>query len=111
MLWLTRYDAELVGSNDPITIDTEDLARRIAAPGVVDDLRSVDMGSADDLLAYFVMGTAGMRKFGSGGVINTDDNLHLEFSAPMSMGVPTQGTERGRFVPVPGISACLTFAL
>jgi spermidine synthase len=37
------------------------------------------------------MGTAGMRKFGSGGVINTDDNLHLEFSAPMSMGVPTQG--------------------
>jgi len=91
MLWLTRNDAELVGSNEPIVIDEKDLARRIAAPGVRDDLRSVDMGSADDFLSYFVMGTEGMRKFGAGGVLNTDDNLHLEFSAPMSMNVPTQG--------------------
>ena len=91
MLWLTRNDAELVGSNDPIVIDEQDLGRRIAAPGVLDDLKSVDMGSAEDFLAYFVMGTAGMKEFGSGGVINTDDNLHLEFSAPMSMDVPTQG--------------------
>jgi spermidine synthase len=49
------------------------------------------MGSADDFLAYYVMGTDGMRAFGSGGVVNTDDNLHLEFSAPLSMDVPTQG--------------------
>ncbi len=91
MLWLTRNDAELVGSNEPIIIDEEDLSRRIAGTGVVDDLRSVDMGSAEDLLAYFVMGTEGMKKFGAGGVTNTDDNLHLEFSAPMSMDVPTQG--------------------
>ncbi len=91
MLWLTRNDAELVGSNDPIVIDEKELGRRIAAPGVVDDLKSVDMGSADDFLDYFVMGTRGMAEFGAGGVRNTDDNLHLEFSAPMSMDVPTQG--------------------
>ena len=90
MLWLTRNDAELVGSNDPIVIDEQDLERRIAAPGVLDDLKSIDMGSAEDFLAYFVMGTRGMRGFGEGGVLNTDDNLHLEFSAPMSMDVPTQ---------------------
>ncbi len=93
MLWLTRNDAELVGSNDPIVIDEQDLERRIAAPGVLDDLKSIDMGSAEDLLAYFVMGTRGMRGFGEGGVVNTDDNLHLEFSAPMSMDVPTQGRD------------------
>jgi spermidine synthase len=91
MLWLTRNDAELVGSNAPIVIDEADLDKRIAAPGVVDDLKSVDMGSADDFLGYFVMGTNGMRAFGAGGVLNTDDNLFLEFSAPMSMDVPTQG--------------------
>jgi spermidine synthase len=93
MLWLTRNDAELVGSNDPIVIDEQDLERRIAAPGVLDDLKSVDMGSAEGFLAYFVMGTRGMREFGEGGVLNTDDNLHLEFSAPMSMDVPTQGRD------------------
>jgi spermidine synthase len=91
MLWLTRNDAELVGSNAPIVIDEADLEKRIAAPGVIDDLKSVDMGSADDFLSYFVMGTNGMREFGAGGVLNTDDNLHLEFSAPLSMDVPTQG--------------------
>jgi spermidine synthase len=91
MLWLTRNDAELVGSNDPILIDEEELGRRIAAPGVFDDLKSVHMGSADDFLSYFVMGTDGMRAFGADGVFNTDDNLHLEFSAPMSMDVPTTG--------------------
>ncbi len=93
MLWLTRNDAELVGSNDPIVIDEQDLERRIAAPGVLDDLKSVDMGSAEGFLAYFVMGTRGMREFGERGVLNTDDNLHLEFSAPMSMDVPTQGRD------------------
>ena len=91
ILWLTRNDAELVGSNDPIVIDEADLEKRIAAPGVADDLKRVDMGSADDFLSYFVMGTDGMRAFGARGVLNTDDNLHLEFSAPMSMDVPTTG--------------------
>ena len=91
MLWLTRNDAELIGSNDPILIDEADLGKRIAAAGVIDDLKSVHMGSADDFLSYFVMGTNGMRAFGAGGVLNTDDNLHLEFSAPLSMDVPTQG--------------------
>jgi len=91
MLWLTRNDAELVGSDDPIVIDEQDLERRIATPGVLEDLRSVDMGSAQAFLAYFVMGTDGMKRFGTEGVVNTDDNLHLEFSAPMSMDVPTQG--------------------
>ncbi|MEW6719329.1 MAG: fused MFS/spermidine synthase [Thermodesulfobacteriota bacterium] len=91
MLWLTRNDAELVGSNEPIVIDETDLARRIAAPGVLDDLKSVEMGSTEDFLSYFVMGTKGMKEFGAGGALNTDDNLFLEFSAPMSMDVPTQG--------------------
>jgi spermidine synthase len=90
-LWLTRNDAELVGSNDPITIDEADLEKRISAPGVVDDLKSVQMGSAENFLNYYIMGADGMRAFGAGGALNTDDNLHLEFSAPMSMDVPTQG--------------------
>jgi len=87
MLWLTHYDAELIGSNSPILIDERDLARRIAHPAVSRDLASVEMGSASDFLSYFVMGTAGVRAFGRNGVVNTDDNLHLEFSAPRSVGV------------------------
>ncbi len=88
MLWLTHYDAELIGSNEPIVIDEVDLDRRIrAVPAIAADLKSVEMGSAADFLSYFVMGTNRLRTFARDGVINTDDNLFLEFSAPRSIGL------------------------
>jgi spermidine synthase len=87
VLWLTQYDAELVGSNAPIAIDEARLAQRMAAPAVATDLAMVEMGSVDDFLSYFVAGTRGLREFASMGVVNTDDNLSLEFSAPRSVGV------------------------
>lgn len=99
MLWLTRNDAELVGSNDPIVIDEAELDRRIAAPGVAGDLMSVNMGSAEDLLSYFVMGTEGLKAFAGDGLVNTDDNLRLEFSAPLSVGVPLMGRNARALYP------------
>ncbi len=89
MIWVTYYDAELVGSNDPIVIDEGALSRRMAVPAIRDDLAPVHMGSAGDLLAFFMMGDAGAWAFGQGGDLNTDDNLLLEFSAPASQGVST----------------------
>lgn len=87
MLFLTQYDAELIGSNAPILIDESELDRRIASePAISNDLKRVMMGSADDLLGYFLMGTQGMREFGADGILNTDDNVYLEFSAPFSVG-------------------------
>jgi spermidine synthase len=86
MVWLTHYDAEIIGSNSPIIIDEEDMDRRIAEPDILRDLEQVTMGSARDFLSYFVMGTEGVRAYSRGGTLNTDDNLYLEFSAPESMG-------------------------
>jgi len=86
MLFLTHYDAELVGSNAPILVDEERLDRRISHTAISADLKRVMMGSADDMLSYFLMGTSGMREFGKDGVVNTDENLYLEFSAPFSIG-------------------------
>ena len=89
LLWLTHYDAELIGSNSPIVINESDLERRIAHPAIAADLQRVMMGSAVDLLSYYVMGTDGMKRFGQGGILNTDDNLYLEFSAPFSIASPS----------------------
>ncbi|RJR15259.1 MAG: spermidine synthase [Nitrospiraceae bacterium] len=86
MAWLTYFDAALIGSNSPLLINEEELQRRIAYPAVSEDLKQVMMGSADEFLSYFIMGTEGMKAFSSSGTINTDDNLYLEFSAPRSMG-------------------------
>lgn len=86
LMWLTYQDAEIVGSNSPILIDEAELARRMAEPEIARDLKRVMMGTAEDFLSYFVMGTAGMRAYGDGGTVNTDDNLFIEFSAPRSIG-------------------------
>ena len=87
MIWLTHNDAVLVGSNEPIVIDEEELEQRIAVPEVNRDLKMVNMGSAADFLSYFLTGTAGSAAYARGGLINTDDNLFLEFSAPRSIGM------------------------
>jgi spermidine synthase len=85
MMWLTHYDAVLVGSNAPFVIDEAELQRRVADPAIADDLDRVLMGSSTDLLSYFVMGTEGMKRFAANGTLNTDDRLYLEFSAPFSI--------------------------
>jgi spermidine synthase len=87
MVWLTYYDAVLVGAKAPIVVDEAALARRMAVPAIRADLAPVQMGTPEDLLSFFVMGTSGARAFGRGGDVNTDDNLVLEFSAPRWQGV------------------------
>ncbi|MGE5814488.1 MAG: fused MFS/spermidine synthase [Acidobacteriota bacterium] len=96
MLWLTHFDSVMVGSSSPFAIDEAELQRRIAEPAVSEDLRRVMMGSAADLLSYFMMGTEGMKRFGQRGVLNTDDHLYLEFSAPFSIGASTVMSENIR---------------
>lgn len=85
MIWLTRNDAEMIGSSSPILVDEMELERRMAEPKISNSLKSVMMGSASDLLSYFVMGTEGAKAFSQRGTMNTDENLYLEFSAPLSI--------------------------
>lgn len=87
LVWLTHFDAELVGSNAPLVVDEAALARRMARPQIAKDLASVVMGTPEQLLSYFVMGTEGVKAYRADGVVNTDDNLFLEFSAPEAMGL------------------------
>jgi spermidine synthase len=83
---MTQYDAELIGSNEPIIINEAELERRIARPSISKDLDPVMMGTATDFLSYFVMGSEAITAFSRDGIINTDDNLYLEFSTPVSVG-------------------------
>ena len=92
MAWLTQYDAELIGSNAPLLVDEDRLQERLSDPAVSKDLEPVMMGSAADFLSYFVMGTEGMAAFSRNGIVNTDDNLYLEFSTPASIGMNVMQT-------------------
>ncbi|MBC8412323.1 fused MFS/spermidine synthase [bacterium] len=91
MVWLAQYDAEIIGSDSPIIIDEAELAKRIAFPAIAQNLKSVMMDSSTDFLSYFIMGTEGVEAFGGDGIVNTDDNLYLEFSTPLSLGENVMG--------------------
>lgn len=87
-VWLTHYDAELLGSSEPIVFDREAMERRIAtSPVMKADLDSVFMGTAADFMSYFLAGNEGLKHFAQSGILNTDDNLWLEFHSPRSQGV------------------------
>jgi len=93
LMWGTHYDGEIIGSNSPIPLDEETLQKRIEQRGIKADLESVYMGSAREFLSYFVMGSKGFEAFGRDGVTNTDENLYLEFSTPLSTGMPERVPE------------------
>ncbi|MCR9096186.1 MAG: fused MFS/spermidine synthase [bacterium] len=85
MLWHST-SAVLIGSDAPLTLDLADLERRMKQPGVA---RQLDLLGLDTPLAFvgeLRLDDAQVRDFAAGGLVNTDDNLHLEFSSPLAIG-------------------------
>ncbi len=85
-LWNTAYDAILIGSDTPIQVDLGRLAERLAEPRVAQQLAAIGLYDPLSFLAEFTLDDAAVRKYTAGAIINTDDNLHLEFSSPLAMG-------------------------
>ncbi len=86
MAWLTLHDIQLVGSNEPIIIDEMDLQRRMSEDAVFRDLQLALMENTEAFFTYFLAGTEGLASFSENAVVNTDDNVHLEFSSPLTIG-------------------------
>jgi len=82
MLWLTLVDAQVLASNSPIIIDQKDLSLRMNNPAIISDLKLARMWPVDALLSYFVMGDRGVDSYRQNAIINSDDNVYLEFSTP-----------------------------
>ena len=84
-LWQTVFDAILIGSNAPIALDPADLARRMQQPRVARQLSRIGIDTPLALLTEFAMDDATLRAFSARGIVNTDDNLYIEFSSPLAL--------------------------
>ena len=85
MLWHST-SAVLIGSERPLEMDEAELARRMQSPNVA---RQLDLLGLDTPLAFLgelQLDDVQVRDFAVGAPINTDDNLHLEFSSPLAIG-------------------------
>jgi spermidine synthase len=94
MLWHTGTDTVLIGSRAPFRFDLDRLASRLAEPAIEEQLSIIGIADPHAFLAEIALDSEDVREYASGGIINTDDNLYLEFASPVSIG--TRETNESR---------------
>lgn len=87
-VWQSMSDAVLIGSPAPLEIDAANLARRLQEPLVNLQLSRIGMESPKNFLAEFALDDAGTRTYVENALMNTDDNLYLEYESPKAIGIP-----------------------
>ncbi len=91
LLFQTAFDAVLIGSNAPFGLDLPRLNTRLRQLAVATQLARIGLDDPLSFLVELTMDGDGVRRFAAPGRINTDDNLYLEFSSPLSIGTPDGG--------------------
>jgi spermidine synthase len=82
------YDLVLVGQTEPMRIDVDAVAARLADPAyarVAASLRDIGITSALDLFAAYAGSSRDLAPWLSGAPINTDRNLRLQYLAGLSL--------------------------
>ncbi len=79
-LWTTElHEMLLVGSEAPIILDANTIAKRFASGNVTASLKAVGVDSPEALLATWVTGRQGLEKFAAGAKPVTDDRPRIEY--------------------------------
>jgi spermidine synthase len=73
-------DLLLIGSRTPLTLDL--IKERVNDPRIGAELARVNIKSEADVRAWYVCDETHLGPAVSGAVINTDDNMHIETTAP-----------------------------
>lgn len=79
-------DLILVGSRTQLSLDR--VAERMREPRMAKELSRIDMKSEADVRAWFVCTETKLGAAVAGAVINSDDNMHVETSAPREAFLP-----------------------
>ena len=82
-------DIVVLGSEAPLPLDLPVIQRRLDRVEVAQDLARAQVHRVADLISYFKIGEEGIRALVARSVLNTDDNLLIEFSAPLYLATNT----------------------
>ncbi len=87
VVYATIEDADLVliGSDQPLKPDREHAERLFAWPATREILAEVEVHSPYDLLAMYQMDRDGILAATEGVPLNTDDNMRIEYNAPLNL--------------------------
>ena len=73
-------DLILVGSKAPLSLDR--ITERVVDPKISAELKRININSAADARAWYVCDEKQLAPAVAGAIINTDDNMHIETTAP-----------------------------
>jgi hypothetical protein len=82
--WNQGYDVVLLGSNEPIKIDLDAVARRVT-PDIEKSITQVGFRSTADLFGSYAARSADLRIWLAGSQINRNLSLRLQYLAGMSV--------------------------
>lgn len=83
-------DLVLLGSDSPLVVDVAAAQRLWTWKGVAGDLALIDIDEPTDLLAHWTFSGVEIASMTRGAVLNTDDNMRIEYRAPLNLHVDTQ---------------------
>lgn len=89
--WFAFNDIVLIGSEEPLRIDWENLRRRVSDPEIARDLREIGIDNAHDFLANYLFDESAIEEFGTGLPLNTDDYPIIEYMTPRAVVRQTEG--------------------
>ncbi|MBI5746465.1 MAG: fused MFS/spermidine synthase [Nitrospirae bacterium] len=84
-----QADLLLIGSEKPVRLDLTRLNKAFSEHDIASDLARIGIDTPWDLLGLLRMGEEDLKTFLGEGILNTDDNGLLEFSAPMFLYIET----------------------
>lgn len=85
-VWLVGdSDLLMIGSSAAVASRLDDVPKHWARAGVASDLAKVAVRSPFSLFALYLSDERGLQQYGANAVVQTDDRLPLEFSAPRSI--------------------------
>ncbi|MBE9529345.1 MAG: hypothetical protein IME99_08920, partial [Proteobacteria bacterium] len=88
-IWIANADIFLIGSEEKLVIDFEQMTARLALPNVQRLLQDTDMENPYEFLSTFMMNEEGAREYAKGFDPISDDMPVVEFTGPRSMNVNT----------------------
>lgn len=79
-------ESVVLASNEPISIEWEELQRRFHSPSVYEDFKALDFQNPFNLIAFFLGGEHQIDDYLKDvSIINTDDNVWIEHRIPVDM--------------------------
>lgn len=92
-MFRVESDAILLATQQPLRFDAASLLQRVT-PKVRHDFAQIGISGAEDMLAHFWIGEEELLRAIPEGVMNTDDNMYIEFRAPLRMLLPEHQKEQ-----------------